>query len=128
MAVGKGSQEGDTGYPVIKIVAETLDWDVNVDPNFHSQWWRKCEVLREGEWGRVVRLFYHIFYVEGFIVKPGCSYQRQPDEKPFAGKSNTVKLYILWNTPSTILCAYRNVQNYPVIRILSLSISTVIPV
>ena len=78
---------------MIKIVAETLDWDVNVDPNFRSQWWRKCEVLREGEWGRVVRLFYHIFYGEGFVVKPGCSYQRQPDEKPFAGKSNTVKLY-----------------------------------
>lgn len=69
--------------------SETLDWDVNVDPNFRSQWWRKCEVLSEGEWGRVVRLFYHIFYGEGFVIKPGCSYQRQPDDQPFAGKSKT---------------------------------------
>ena len=55
-------------------------------------------MLREGEWGRVVRLFYHIFYGEGFVIKPGCSYQRQPDEQPFAGKSNTVTL-VLMKTP-----------------------------
>ena len=65
---------------------ETLDWDANVDENFRSRWWRKCEVVSKGDWGRVVRLFYHIFYGEGFVIKPGNSYLREADERPFAGK------------------------------------------
>ena len=92
LGVGKGRQTMSICVHDIKCcssTSETLDWDMNVDPNFHSQWWRKCEVLSEGEWGRVVRLFYHIFYGEGFVIKPGCSYQRQPDDQPFAGKSKT---------------------------------------
>ena len=69
-----------------------------MDPNFCSQWWRKCDVLREGDWGRVVRLFYHIFYGEGFVIKPGCNYQREPDEQPFAGKAK-IEYKTLKNTP-----------------------------
>ena len=60
-------------------------------------------MLREGEWGRVVRLFYHIFYGEGFVVKPGCSYQRQSDEQPFAGKSKHSKTYSIATVENTYI-------------------------
>ena len=66
--------------------SETLNWEANIDPNFRSQWWKECEVMSEGEWGRVVRLFYHIFYGEGVVIKPGHTYQREKDDRPFAGK------------------------------------------
>ena len=66
--------------------SETLNWEANIDPNFRSRWWRECEVLREGEWGRVVRLFYHIFYGEGIVIKPEHTYKREKDDRPFAGE------------------------------------------
>ena len=66
--------------------AETMDWDMNCDPNFKNRWWRKCEVLDEGNWGRVVRLFYHIFYGEGLVLHPGSKYQRKADARPYAGQ------------------------------------------
>ena len=75
--------------PVAINCTETLDWAGNTDPSFKARWWRECEVLREGDWGRVVRLFYHIFYGEGFVVHPGCKLQREADKKPFAGKNQT---------------------------------------
>lgn len=71
-------------------LAETLDWEVNVDPDFKERWWHECEVLREGEWGRVVRLFYHIFYGEGLVLQPGHEYTREPDNRPHAGVCVTV--------------------------------------
>ena len=66
--------------------SETLDWDANTDPDFKSRWWRRCEVLREGEWGKVVRLFYHIFYGEGLVLHAGHTYTREPDHRPRAGR------------------------------------------
>ncbi len=42
-------------------------------------------MLQKGDWGRVVRLFYHGFYGEGFVVHPGAKYQREGEERPFAG-------------------------------------------
>ena len=65
---------------------ETLQWEDNVDPCFKERWWRECGVEEEGEWGRRVRLFYHIFYGEGYVIRPGGQYQRDADNKPFAGK------------------------------------------
>ena len=59
---------------------------MNTDPKFQDHWWRKCEVLAEGEWGRVMRLFYHIFYGEGFVIRPGQKYTRDADSRPFAGE------------------------------------------
>ena len=59
---------------------------MNTDPEFHSRWWRKCdEVLVQGDWGRVVRLFYHIFYGEGLVLHPGSKYERRGDSRPYAG-------------------------------------------
>jgi len=56
-------------------------------------------VEEEGEWGKRVRLFYHIFYGEGYVVQPGRQYQREADSRPFAGivwsgvgKVNSLKL------------------------------------
>lgn len=67
--------------------SEAVDWEVNTAPDFREQWWRQCDVIEEGEWGRRLRLFYHMFYGEGFVVKPGYSYTRQSDSRPFAGES-----------------------------------------
>ena len=82
---------GDWGtYVLLNLMhvpcAETLDWELNCDPQFRSRWWRECEVLSEGEWGRVVRLFYHIFYGEGLVLHPGTKYQQQPNHRPYAGQ------------------------------------------
>ena len=43
-------------------------------------------MIEEGGWGRRLRLFYHIFYGEGFVVRPEQAYTRQPDSRPFAGE------------------------------------------
>lgn len=58
---------------------------MNTDPEFKSRWWRRCEVLSEGEWGRMVRLFYHIFYGEGLVLCPGRKHERAADARPYAG-------------------------------------------
>ena len=58
---------------------------MNSDPEFHEHWWRSCEVLHNGEWGRVHRLFYHIFYGEGLVLHPGMRYERDADDRPCAG-------------------------------------------
>ena len=64
---------------------ETLNWDMNVDSDFQRRWWHRCEVIGEGVWGRRVRLFYHIFYGEGYVIRPREKYQREGDGRPFAG-------------------------------------------
>ena len=58
---------------------------MNTASDFQERWWRKCETLSEGEWGRRVRLFYHIFYGEGLVVHPGKKYHKEADSRPFAG-------------------------------------------
>ena len=67
------------------LFSNTIDFPSNIDPNFKQRWWRKCEILSEGVWGRHLRLFYHIFYGEGFVIRPGQSFTRQPDPRPYAG-------------------------------------------
>ena len=64
---------------------ETLSWEVNVDPEFKAHWWNECQELEEGRWGKRMRLFYHIFYGEGFVIHPGETYRREEDQRPFAG-------------------------------------------
>lgn len=76
------------------VVENTFNWEANVDSGFKDKWWRKCETVDEGSWGRKVRLFYHMFYGEGFIVSPGQSYTRQAEKRPFAG--------IVWSGEGTI--------------------------
>ena len=66
---------------------ETIDWSENAFPGFREKWWRSCEVLQHGDWGRLVRLFYHIFYGEGLVLEPGHSFTRQADDRPYAGQS-----------------------------------------
>lgn len=67
------------------LMANTMDWERNVDPRFKENWWHKCETLEEGSWGRKIRTFYYIFYGEGLIIHPGQSYTRGADVRPFAG-------------------------------------------
>ena len=75
-------------------VKSTINWEANVDSEFKEKWWQQCETISEGSWGRKVRLFYHMFYGEGFIVHPGQSYSRELDQRPFAG--------IVWSGEGTI--------------------------
>lgn len=71
-----------------------MDWDLNTAANFCELWRRQCEVLEEGEWGRRVRLFYHLFYGEGFVISPGHTYTRQPNTRPFAGDKTVCVYYV----------------------------------
>ncbi len=50
-------------------------------------------MLEEGEWGKMVRLFYHIFYGEGLIIRPGQVYERAKDTRPYAGKNDLNSLW-----------------------------------
>ena len=72
----------------------TINWEANVDSKFKEKWWRECETISEGSWGRMIRLFYHMFYGEGFIVYPGQSFYRKLDQRPYAG--------IVWSGEGTI--------------------------
>ena len=67
------------------LMENTINWEANTDPNFKEKWWKKCERLDEGPWGYKLRLFYHLFYGEGFFICPGKSYVRERDERPYAG-------------------------------------------
>ena len=67
------------------LMDNTVDWERNVDPQFKENWWNKCETLDQGPWGRKLRIFYYIFYGEGFIIHPGQTYTREADVHPFAG-------------------------------------------
>lgn len=76
------------------LVDNTIDWDSNTDTKFKENWWKSCERLEEGEWGYRIRLFYRLFYGEGFIIHPGMCYTRVKDERPYAG--------IIWSGVGTI--------------------------
>lgn len=67
------------------LMKNTINWDANTDSNFKDTWWKKCEKISEGPWGFKLRLFYHIFYGEGFIIRPEHTYTREKDERPYAG-------------------------------------------
>ena len=72
----------------------TVNFPGNVDPEFREKWRKDCEVILEGDWGRQLRLFYHLFYGEGFIIHPGKSFTREPDARPYAG--------IIWSGEGSI--------------------------
>ncbi|XP_065188015.1 uncharacterized protein LOC135818546 isoform X1 [Sycon ciliatum] len=67
------------------LLRETIDWEMNTDPDFESKWHTKCQVLSSGDWGRQTRLFYHDFYGEGFEILPGHSFTRPKGPQPIAG-------------------------------------------
>lgn len=76
------------------LIRSAIDMPANTDPTFRENWWSKCEVLDEGDWGRKIQLFYKIFYGEGFLIKPGKKYARESDNRPYAG--------IIWSGNGTI--------------------------
>ena len=76
------------------LMENTIDWASNVDPSFKDNWWKTCERLDEGPWGFKLRLFYRLFYGEGFVVRPGMSFTRERDERPYAG--------IIWSGAGTV--------------------------
>lgn len=84
----KGLTDQDT------LIQNTIDWDSNTDPQFRDKWRSSCERLEQGDWGYRIRLFYHLFYGEGFIISPGKTYTRDKDERPYAG--------IIWSGEGTI--------------------------
>ena len=83
-------------------LSETLHWERNTDPEFRKKWWHECECLEEGEWGRRVRLFYHIFYGEGFVIRPQKSYVRKEDGRPYAGEPSNLSLSLDPSLPPSL--------------------------
>lgn len=77
-----------------QLFAETIDWDLNVDPAFKEKWHRPATVLEEGPWGRRIRIFHFEFNGEGFELLPGGKYTRPADARPFAA--------IVWSGEGTV--------------------------
>ena len=78
----------------VDLFNNTINLPDNTDPEFKSKNWRKCDTLSEGDWGRQIRVFYQLFYGEGFIIKPGSTFKREGDQRPYAG--------IVWSGEGTI--------------------------
>merc|ERR1712139_245949 len=49
-----------------------------------EKWFRPCDAVEEGAWGRRRRIFHHEFDGEGFEILPGQSYVRPGGEEPYA--------------------------------------------
>lgn len=84
-----------------QLFRETIDWDLNVDPDFQSKWMRPARVIAEGSWGRRIQIFNFEFYGEGFELAPGGQYTRESDGRPYAA--------IVWSGTGSVnghpLCA-----------------------
>jgi len=66
------------------LVEETVDWELNSKWE-KSSWFKKCDIIEQGDWGCSRQLFYHMFYGEGYVVEPGKIFKRHADVRPFAG-------------------------------------------
>eukprot|EP00047_Mylnosiga_fluctuans_P005291 m.239624 g.239624 ORF g.239624 m.239624 type:complete len:399 (-) comp13508_c0_seq1:80-1276(-) len=77
-----------------ELFRETIDWDLNVDPNFAQKWRRDALVLEAGEWGRRIQIFNFEFYGEGFEIIPGGTFTRAADARPYAA--------IVWSGQGTV--------------------------
>lgn len=66
------------------LLDEVIDWELNSNWD-KCTWFSKCDILLQGKWGYCKRLFYHMFYGEGYVIEPGKVFTRSPDKRPFAG-------------------------------------------
>ncbi|MEM7011558.1 MAG: hypothetical protein AAF585_08760 [Verrucomicrobiota bacterium] len=67
------------------VMREVIDWDASQDPNFEQKYHHQIEILEEGGWGRRYRIFYDVFYGEGWEVETGASANFAAKDKPIAG-------------------------------------------
>lgn len=74
----KGLQDADV------VMRETLHFQGSTDPKFQEKWFRPCDPVAEGTWGRRRRIFHHEFDGEGFEILPGQSYEHPEREEPYA--------------------------------------------
>jgi D-beta-D-heptose 7-phosphate kinase/D-beta-D-heptose 1-phosphate adenosyltransferase len=73
---------------------QTIHFEGSRDPKFEEKWFRPCDPLEEGAWGRRRRIFHHEFNGEGFEIEPGQSYVREAGELPFAA--------LVWSGKGTV--------------------------
>lgn len=66
------------------VMEQTIHYKASRDPKFKEKWFRQCDALDEGAWGRRRRIFHHEFNGEGFEILPGQSYTRASGEEPYA--------------------------------------------
>lgn len=66
------------------LMAQALDWERCVSPSFKADNYRPAQTLEQGDWGRRYRIFWDNFYGEGIELRPGATYTRSPDERPYA--------------------------------------------
>jgi len=76
---------------------QAIHFEGSRDPKFQEKWFRQCDALEEGAWGKRRRIFHHEFNGEGFEILPGQSYVRQGDLEPYAalvwsGRGNVVAM------------------------------------
>jgi D-beta-D-heptose 7-phosphate kinase/D-beta-D-heptose 1-phosphate adenosyltransferase len=77
-----------------KVMEQCVHYKASVDPKFKEKWFRPCDALEEGAWGRRRRIFHHEFNGEGFEILPGQSYERPGGEEPYAA--------LVWSGSGTV--------------------------
>jgi len=76
------------------VMSQTLHWEGSRDPKFEEKWFRPCDAIEEGTWGRRRRIFHHEFNGEGFEILPGQSYERPAGMEPYAA--------LVWSGKGTV--------------------------
>merc|ERR1712176_1426259 len=66
------------------VMDQAVHFKGSKDPKFQEKWYRKCDPVEEGTWGRRRRIFHHEFNGEGFEILPQQSYVRQGGDEPYA--------------------------------------------
>lgn len=94
------------------VMDQAVHYKGSRDPKFKEKWFRDCDSVEQGEWGRRRRIFHHEFNGEGFEVLPGKSYQRPSGEEPYAA--------LVWSGSGTVRAVSLD-QNFAPIEIQALS-------
>eukprot|EP00929_Paragymnodinium_shiwhaense_P003887 TRINITY_DN10459_c0_g1_i1.p1 TRINITY_DN10459_c0_g1~~TRINITY_DN10459_c0_g1_i1.p1 ORF type:complete len:446 (-),score=102.95 TRINITY_DN10459_c0_g1_i1:183-1520(-) len=66
------------------VMQQAVHFEGSRDPKFQEKWFRSCDALDQGAWGKRRRIFHHEFNGEGFEILPGHSYVREGGDEPYA--------------------------------------------
>lgn len=105
----KGLPDVDT------VMQQAVHFDGSRDTKFEEKWFRPCDALDEGAWGRRRRIFHHEFNGEGFEILPGQSYERPAGEEPYAA--------LVWSGEGKV-CAVAEGKEFPSMDLKALTDDT----
>lgn len=94
------------------VMQQAVHYEGSRDPKFEEKWFRPCDALEEGTWGRRRRIFHHEFDGEGFEILPGQSYERPGGEEPYAA--------LVWSGEGSV-CAVEPEKSLPSFELKALT-------